>query len=387
MDTMEYRRLVESLDGQIAHAKRDAERKRRKEEVQQKLALVDHWMEGLTTRKAELEKYGATPDVDIDGHLEKLRAERKEIERQLETVDTIQLDLTQEDLEELDRVIDEATETPYTEEHAYAWALIETWALRWRVVVSRLTAEAQANSPVIRKSYATLRERIERSSGPARFITALDKTKTDDWPRRLTEAQARLGSEEEERKKREAQRAAAAETLAALENARQAYVNKPKRDEERRLRHAVREAAKYEWNRPEVGRAVRSQRNLLEPEFSFLWSNGKDEEDEAPKGPMSNRDILSRMLRRMKSKSIIGGSHAPADAIWKGFPEDAKARAKDALDVLVSGGVVRSKRTGIGVRVSLEPKFVARVDAFVAGTDTMGAPEVEEWYAEKVAKA
>ena len=394
MDTLEYNRIIGNLDAQLEVAKKEAAERQRREGVEHELKLVDHWMVGLSKRKADLEKYGTPPQVDIDAHLADLRAQKVELEKQLKAFDDDPTQsaaassiaapvgpttLSDADVEALDSLMADIAAGATPEDLTHAWTIVEIWALRWRVVVDPYSEDVQTQG-VVRKAYAHIREQMDKQPKKGWFLHPLDKTKSCNWEAALVGAQERLS-------KIEYDIAMKGDALVTLEEARQEYEDNPDKETEKRFRHAVREASKWEDNRKHVARAVRPQRPLLEKEFGFLWGRGKAPKDAlAPKKRMSNRDILSRLLRRMKSKALIGACHGPAEAMWNGFPEHAQDRAKEALDALVSGGIVRSKSgPGGDARVSIEPKFVKRAEAFIEGSGDLGVESVDRWYGTELA--
>ena len=117
MDTLEYRQLISSLDGQLEKVKKEADLKQRKEQLEQHVKLVVHQIGSFETRKAEFEKYGVkAQEVDIDAILKRLRKEKEALEAQLislqETppaspVSESELRLSAEDRKDNDALIDE----------------------------------------------------------------------------------------------------------------------------------------------------------------------------------------------------------------------------------------------------------------------------------------
>jgi hypothetical protein len=138
---------------------------------------------------------------------------------------------------------------------------------------------------------------------------------------------------------------------------------------QRKLKHCIREAAKYRHLRGEVAEIVSHLRTMLEDEFAFLWPK-EEVEDDFPATTLSNREIMSRMMRRMKSKTLVGACHGPFDMIWQGFPDHDKGRSKSLLQDLCRVGVVRAKHALIGIRVSIEPKMMPVADKLIEMQDT-----------------
>ena len=124
---------------------------------------------------------------------------------------------------------------------------------------------------------------------------------------------------------------------------------------------------------------VEAQRGLLGPEFAFLFENGKPEPEE-PKASraLSNAEIVSRILRRLKAKAMIGACHAPMEMVARGFAGHDYGRAEEALGIMVKAGLVRRRQTGIGYRVSLEPLMLTEIDLGISGGKT-GLPGLDLW--------
>lgn len=384
MDTIEFNRLVGALDQQLSDIKKRDEERKKREELQQRLRLVEHWIEGLKKRLEDLTAIGAVPIVDVGSKLEELKAERDALARRL----SLKEDLAQEDIDELLKVIS-ATEADLSHlSPPERWIHYEIWACRWRAVADRLVEEVVNRETVVRKCYAVIRESMDREGKHLSFIKALDKHETDDWEARievLTEElakvaagraaadEARAAEARREKEREEAQDAAVWNLMEAVRS----FKETRNEETERRLRHCLRQAAKFEHLREEAAEMARTHRNVLEPEFSFLWPREAPAE-EAPSRKLANREIVARLVRRMKSKCLIGACHGPFDLVVKGFPDHDKGRSKEALELLSRAGVVRLRSTGIGLRVSIEPKMVPAAEKFLEGGQ-FGVEAVDAW--------
>jgi hypothetical protein len=93
-------------------------------------------------------------------------------------------------------------------------------------------------------------------------------------------------------------------------------------------------------------------------------------------GPV--RALLERMLRRMLSKTAIGGIHAPREQVLKGFPAHQRGLAADGLAHLVKARVAWEKSTPYGRRVALEPARIATVRGFLEG-QPFGVDVLDRW--------
>lgn len=404
MDTMEFQRLVGALDGQLADLKRQEEDRKRREALQQRLKLVDYWIEGLQRRLEEITLAGAVPVVDVEAKLDELVAERQSLAAGLE----LKPDMEAEDRKEILSIAEEIA--------AFAgsgwspqerWLTYESWACRWKIVAERLAPGVVDREPAIRACYARIREAMKSERAPMWFIKALDRNEKGlDWRARLEEVKAQIAAlaadraaaarkaEEEERKdsaREEAQDAAVWNLAAAVRGMSEALEKKlhglPKGDElaeeaERKLRHCLRQAGRFDNLREEAADMARVHRTRLEPEFSFLWPKAEEAEAPPPARRMTNGEIAARLLRRMKSKGLIGACHGPFDMMFKGFPEHDKGRAKEAIELLAKTGVVRSRSKGIGVRVSIEAKMVPVADRIVDGASS-GIEALDGWLKEQ----
>lgn len=381
MDSIEYGKLVGALDRQLAEEKQKAEEHAKREELVQRIKLRSHWIEGLERRKAELEKLSARPVVDIDSKLDEVHEEKELYERDLEEVERrgADRDLGPEETAEIEALMVEIESTQKEPMHRdERWALCDVWAIRWRVIAAKIGDAGVDRSSSMRRGFAMIREVMEKEPVQGWFIEALNpKSKVVAWKHRLAKAKTRY----ERLAKEHEQEDVVARTMGqVLEACRKRGEVK---DEEtlRQLKHSVRDAAKYEHLRAEVAQAAQAFRTDLGEEFTFLWKEAEEPEELAPTQRLSNREIVARILRRMHAKRLIGGCHGPADRVCNGFPAHDFGRAKEALEILVRGGIVKSKPTQIGQRVSIMPTMLKIMDALVAGTKC-DFKVIEDWCAQ-----
>ena len=205
------------------------------------------------------------------------------------------------------------------------------------------------------------------------YIQALDRKANLDWPARLKECEEiREQLIRDRLNQKRDQEDAQEKILLTLKNAVREHAEAPEEgmyEAQRKLRHAIRETAKYRHLREEVAEIVAPLRTMLEEEFAFLWPK-EEIEEEIPIANLTNRKILARMMRRMKAKTLVGASHGPFDQIYKGFPDHQKGRAKDLLQDLCRVGVIRAKYAPIGIRVSIEPKMMPIADKLIEMQET-----------------
>jgi hypothetical protein len=147
----------------------------------------------------------------------------------------------------------------------------------------------------------------------------------------------------------------------------------------RRYKHIVRTVAANPALRDDLAVHCAQYRQILEEEFGFLWKDGAEEVEAVAKDKMTNREILSRLLRRMISKTLIGACHGPLDRVCTGFPDHDRSRAKEIMNLMIRIGIIRAKKQeGSDVRVSIEPNFLGQCENFVQG-QPFGQKAVDFW--------
>src|SRR5204863_6048886 len=104
--------------------------------LDQKLKLMDHWIEGLRARQAELSKYGALPEVDIESEIRKLEEEKKTIQLEFSGEAAPMADGPRIELETLLREVDETDLKDSSFDGR--WAIYGNWGARWRLLVDRV---------------------------------------------------------------------------------------------------------------------------------------------------------------------------------------------------------------------------------------------------------
>lgn len=391
MDTLEYRKLISTLDSQLDRAKQEAEAKARREQLETHIKLVVHQMEQLRTRKEQFEKLGVAPAVDLNPILEKLTLDKASFEQQL--LDPPPLLLPEKGVEQEDRdrlvVLLRAIESTSLaglppEER---WLQIEAWAIKWRFIVDRVGQNSMGQDRLFGKVYATIRSLMDRepeSPYRSRANEPLTRRKpgtvsSTDWNERAWAVERSLLSLEQARRRDEEQARGIDEDMKGFSTAFTNHQADYGAATDKALRHAIRTAARHVHLRPELAEALLPYRASLDQEFGFLWDDGKDDgEEEVAKKSLTNRDIVARLLRRMKSKTMIGACHCPEDMISRGFPPHDMGRAKEVIDILVKSGVIRRKDNVGELRVSLEPPAMPQIEAFLTGAP-MGIRDVDAW--------
>jgi len=381
MDTLEYQRIIAELEGQLEVAKRESEKKRQKEEIGQRIKLREHWISKFEEKKAEFVKYGLRPPIDIDRKISEVKAEKAEYERELVAVDAPPQGpppapaLSDADRNEAVVLIEEVTNTAVAGMvHEERWTLFEIWSLRWRIIAERAGDEVAETDTFLRTCFARIRERMKDPSyQQGWFIDALNKASLGDWTLQLKGVQERLAALIGERKRAEVSE----EAIRTVTE--QAALAVQGGGDDRTLRHAARHAAKFEHLREEVAEILLPLKAGLADEFGFLWDDPKEkEEPEEKREKLTNRDIAERILRRMRSKALIGECHGPYERICKGFPEHDKGRAKEAVELMCKAGLLRKKSSIIGSRLSLESKLMLNIDSVIQKRRS-GIAALDEW--------
>lgn len=370
MNEQEIRSLFSKLDDQI-------ETLRRKEEYRAKLTQIESWIAELEEKGAQIKALGGTPVVDIEAKTKILRAERDSLQAMLEPASIAAIQtlipqapwrepLPEEDVKELmglRQVIESLDLSHLTSEQR--WNQYDSWACQWRIIISRQDRDIVDQSPLLTGIYGAIRDRMKTEKTHHWYIKALDRRETCDWKAKYQQCEAEIRRLDNERVEKEIAhdniQSEAIWTVMSL-------VNTPEKTNEewkRKLKHHVRQAARFKHLREEIAGIVEPLRDVLQSEFDFLWPKDEKEEDLFPIRNMSNREILSRLMRRMKAKTLIGASHGPFEQIYKGFPEQDKGRAKELLEFLCKSDVVRAKHSKIGMRVSIEPKMMPLVDRLI----------------------
>jgi hypothetical protein len=386
METPEYTRILSRVDAQLEEARIAWEEKARKVQLENKLKLIDHQTGELLKREEAFARFGAPVPPELAQAIERLRSERALVEGGLNpkppSVASGPIMIPVGDVEEMRLLLQEVVETEMAlMDPEEKYAQLEVWALRWRILSDRISPAAVQQSSVHKKTYRFIREKMDETS--CGYLGCLNPEEIGDWAARLKEVQKTLTRLAVYRAEKSHVDDLPGEALGELFLFLGASSPEGNSEEEwlRTLKHLVRQAARFPHMRDEVAHEVEPYRGVLEPEFAFLWKNGKEHPelsgDESQK--LSNRDILGRLLRRLRGKGLIGGSHGPYEGIVNnGFPGHDLERAKRAMDLLIKAGVVKAKPTNYGVRISMEPKAVSRVDDFLNG-QPMGYVLVDEF--------
>jgi len=420
MNEQELQSILNKLSAQ-------AESIKKKQDITKQIEKLDAWIKLLTEKATELAALNVTPIVDVASKLAELKTERADLQSMLipASVEAIKSlvdpmskivlapevpappgpmkvivepvtepepepappppvapapvivhnwngSLSEEELREMEgllQVMETLDLDPWS--HEERWTQYDSWASQWRRLVSRHPANICDLSPLLRQVYGKIRDLMKGDGPPLWYIEGLDRNRKADWEVKYKSCELKLRDMAAARKEQlESEGDEKEQAIWTLMNLVREYPEAKDREEAtRKLRHQVRETAKFKHLREEVAEVVEPLRNMLESEFSFLWPKNVVEEV-LPTRSMTNRDLVARLLRRMKAKTLIGACHGPFEQIYKGVPEQDKGRAKELLEHLGKLGVIRFKGSIIGIRVSLEPRRMPVVDLLIDGEDT-----------------
>ena len=398
-----------------------AESIKKKQDISKQIEKLDGWIKILGEKASELAGLNAIPIVDVVSKIAELKAEREDLRSMLTpasleaikslvepTSRIIQAPevpappgpmeiivepvtepepipaavavpvhswngpLSEEEIKEMEgllMVMETLDLDPWS--HEERWLQYDSWSSQWRRLVSRHPANVCDLSPLLRQVFGKLRDLMKGDGPPLWYIEGLDRNRKADWEAKYKDCENRLREMAAARKEQiESEGDEKEQAIWTLMNMVRDFNTMPDQEEARRkLRHQVRETAKFKHLREEVAEVVEPLRPMLESEFSFLWHRHVAEET-LPSRSMTNRDLVARLLRRMKAKTLIGACHGPFEQIYKGVPDQDKGRAKEILEQLGKLGVIRFKGSIIGIRVSIEPRRMPVVDLLINGEDT-----------------
>lgn len=380
LQPIEFENLVNGLDAKIVEAKAaTAEAQKRADEAakrantEKELRRLIGQIAAITPKLAEAYTLGLSLP-DVDAALDTLKHEQQVLETTLATLPkpdrtTVRDADIKADLQNLIEEIRHTNVRGMDDDEREV--LYDVWALRWRIHAETYGQDRVQTDPDFKCVYGLIKASFEVAP-VQHYIDALNRDKTGNWVRQLEKAKMELGDITLRVERRET-------AYRDMDELRLMSIHPESLDDEgwKRTRHLTRTVAALPQFREELADVVSDMRSQLCPEFDFLWTDVKHEE-ELPSRHLSNREIVKRILSRMLSKALIGACHGPLEKIAKGFPEHDKGRAKEAIERLVRAGVIRQK-TNVGTqRVSIERVFVTPCEKFVKG-ELLGVPAVDDW--------
>lgn len=79
----------------------------------------------------------------------------------------------------------------------------------------------------------------------------------------------------------------------------------------------------------------------------------------------SNKEIAKKVLEKMLRQEYIGGRHMAFVEISKGFPKHIAGNVRAVAKNLVRLGFIMQKRTGYGLRISLNPHRMDEIEKII----------------------
>jgi hypothetical protein len=256
-----------------------------------------------------------------------------------------------------------------------ARAELAVLSLRWRCLADIFGHDVATSSPLMQKTCRRLCHLADVFKMPR--PPALGLGTGEDWTRELLTATEALDAL---RRTRLAEADRGGPVRALLEALRFIASRAPQPPDPEGLdviRRGLQALAPFLHLRAELSSLATPFREALAPDFAFLWP-GEAQGDDVGVIHLSRRALLERMLRRMLSKTAIGGIHAPREQVLKGFPAHQRGLAADGLAHLVKARVAWEKSTPYGRRVALEPARIATVRGFLEG-QPFGVDVLDRW--------
>lgn len=368
MDTLKFRNIIEKLDREVEVAKKEAAVRKRREEFEGKLRLLDHWRDGLLARVKELEALGAKTSLNLEPELAEIAREKKALEEEFAS------DKPPPDVSvPLEILYREVTATHLSHDdagHGYRWKQYEKWALRWRILAEEVGQEEVKKTPIFGRIYGRLLQRIDGEKVRGPFIRALDQKKAGNWKEELIYAETvPTGSLSEEGEDR----------LYLLMNLVERKSSKYLDEDLREIRKIMEDVSgRFPHLKPELAEIVSRHRGVIEPFFPELWKNGHPEAP--PKDIYSRREVVDRLLLRLRAHGYIGGAYGPYDRLTEGFPDAGKAKA--SMDALIQSGIVHKKSSVLGSRIAIEGSALPNVLRFLDNGEALGIGTADFWMAE-----
>lgn len=390
MDTQEFERIAGLLDRQIEAAKIESERKTRVESAERDLKRVRSQIAAIEARTEELRRMGHQPLPQVAQAVEKLKDEEREAARTLESLGLSPepavappvalkpepeyeplLDSEKMDLFALETEMNGILVGSLPPDEAAA--VVETWALRWRIFVDSLDPDRTRDDYDLRRVVAKIHD--ARTASKCSFLPCLSRGASGIWAAELAKAEARLAE------LRETKEAASD----AFDELRAFLACPPSSDEEstRTLRHVAREAGRFVQYRDLVAEVLEPFRERLGEEFSFMWESDAPVPKENGKARLTNRQIAARLIRRLVNKGMIGGKYVPVSMVQKGLPSHDQGRAKEAIALMLKSGILLEHKDTSGEGcLSVAPQSVAACRSFVDAEADLGTALVDRWCAQ-----
>lgn len=388
MDIREFENLITRASKEVEEAREDTERGIRRKAVESKLKLVQGQLASVEKIIDDLAKLNREPSDYVNAAMMQLKKEEQVLLVEMEELGEVpfypepkKTDVQYSEFflespfkEEITMLIQEGRTAKLHEMSSDIRRLtFDQWALRWRIVGERIGQDKVTRSREMQTCYAVIKTAMNENPADCHHIPALKREIQENWEEQLRQTKAKIKATQD----REMRFQLALEQLGSLKKL--TLDAKTDADGLRRYKHLVRTIAVNSALRDDLAEICAPYKSLLEDEFAFLWKGDASEEAEVVKEKLTNRDVLARLLRRMISKTLIGGCHGPLDRVCTGFPEHDKHRARHIMNLMIRVGAIRAKKNeGADIRVSIEPTYVGQCENFVKGQE-FGQKAIDVW--------
>jgi hypothetical protein len=388
MDIREFENLITRASKEVEEAREDTERGIRRKAVESKLKLVQGQLASVEKIIDDLAKLNREPSDYVNAAMMQLKKEEQVLLVEMEELGEVpfypepkKTDVQYSEFflespfkEEITMLIQEGRTAKLHEMSSDIRRLtFDQWALRWRIVGEKIGQDKVTRSREMQTCYAVIKTAMNENPADCHHIPALKREIQENWEEQLRQTKAKIKATQD----REMRFQLALEQLGSLKKL--TLDAKTDADGLRRYKHLVRTIAVNSALRDDLAEICAPYKSLLEDEFAFLWKGDASEEAEVVKEKLTNRDVLARLLRRMISKTLIGGCHGPLDRVCTGFPEHDKHRARHIMNLMIRVGAIRAKKNeGADIRVSIEPTYVGQCENFVKGQE-FGQKAIDVW--------
>lgn len=388
MDIREFENLITKANKEVEEAREETERGMRRKTAEGKLKLVQSQLASVEKIIDELSKLNREPSDYVNSALIQLRKEEQILVIEMEELGEVpfyqepkktdvqyaEVVLESPFKEEITLLIQEGRTTKLNELSSDIRRLLfDQLAIRWRIVGEKIGQDKVSRCREMQTCYAVIKTAMNENPSDRHHIPALKREIVDNWELQLRQTNAKIKATQD----REMRFQLALEQLQSLK--KMTLDAKTDADGLKRYKHLVRTIAVNSALRDDLSTVCAPYKALLDDEFGFLWKESADEEEAVQKDKLTNRDVLSRLLRRMISKTLIGGCHGPLDRVCTGFPEHDKGRARHIMNLLIRVGAIRAKKNeGADIRVSIEPAYVGQCENFIKGAE-FGQKAIDVW--------
>jgi hypothetical protein len=305
MELTDFEAILSELDGQIATAKANHERRAKREALERRLKEIEQKIAPIEQRVSEIRRLGEEPSERVLRFLAELRESAEVARREIATLAPGAVNGSQpaaqkmtvasppakvpspapnraDSLSPPDRqgfmaLIGEIEATDLRLLPGEGTRLhVLIWALRWRQMVEAAGQDRADGDRDVKRCFARIAQ--ERDRYGLEMIPAMARNGTGDWEGERAVAEAALRDLSTQRETALARETQLFSELRELMRAFASHADLRQHQdspEARRFRHLVREIGRSEHLRDQLGEMCRPYRPALEPEFAFLLEDGR----------------------------------------------------------------------------------------------------------------